>query len=67
MLVSKSQGKVKKLPKAKCCVSKDRCKRCPIRMLKEGTLPDGYTVKKRKLIKVDATKKSGKKKLPKAA
>ena len=60
--MSKSKGKVKSLPKTKCCVSKDRCKRCPIRMLKEGTLPDGYTVKKRKLIKVDATKKSGKKK-----
>jgi hypothetical protein len=40
-------------PKSKCCVSKDRCTRCPIRMLKEGTLPNGYTVKKRKLIKVD--------------
>ena len=39
------------MPKSKCCVSKDRCKRCPIRMLKEGTLPDGYTVKKRKLVK----------------
>jgi hypothetical protein len=32
-------------------VSKSRCKRCPIRMLKNGTLPEGYTVKKRKLIK----------------
>lgn len=51
-------------PKSECCVSKDRCKRCPIRMLKEGTLPDGYTVKKRKLVKVD--KKTGKK-LAKAA
>jgi len=40
-----------KLPKTKCCVSKSRCGRCPIRMLKEGTLPDGYTVKKRKLVK----------------
>ena len=65
--VSKAKGKVKNLPKSKCCISKDRCKRCPIRMLKEGTLPDGYTVKKRKLIQVDATKKSGKKKLAKAA
>ena len=36
------KGKVKQ-PKSKCCVSKDRCKRCPIRMLKEGTLPAGYT------------------------
>jgi hypothetical protein len=32
-------------------VSKSRCGRCPIRMLKEGTLPQGYTVKKRKLVK----------------
>ncbi len=50
-----------KKPKAKCCVSKSRCGRCPIRMLKEGTLPDGYTVKKRKLVKVS------KKKLARAA
>ena len=41
-----------KSPKKKCCVSKPRCKRCPIRMMTEGTLPDGYTVKKRKLVKV---------------
>ena len=44
----KSKGKK---PKAKCCVSEKRCRRCPIRMLKEGTLPPGYTVKKRKLVK----------------
>jgi hypothetical protein len=55
------RGKVRGLPKQKCCVSKDRCRRCPIRMLKEGTLPQGYTVKKRKLVKVK------KQKLPKAA
>jgi hypothetical protein len=55
--------KVKK-PKSKCCVSKSRCGRCPIRMLKEGTLPDGYTVKKRKLVKVE---KKPAKKLAKAA
>ncbi len=48
-----------KSPKKKCCVSKPRCKRCPIRMLANGTLPDGYTVKKRKLVKV---KKKDKKK-----
>ena len=52
---------VPKKPKSKCCVSKSRCKRCPIRMLKEGRLPDGYTVKKRKLVK------TSKKKLSKAA
>ena len=58
------------MPKSKCCVSKDRCKRCPLRMLKEGTLPDGYTVKKRKLVKVKGAKKKGGSKvgtLPKAA
>ena len=46
------------MPKSKCCVSKDRCKRCPIRMLKEGTLPDGYTVKKRKLVKAAARRRT---------
>lgn len=46
-----------KKPKAKCCVSKSRCQRCPIRMLKEGTLPAGYTVKKRKLVKVKKQQK----------
>jgi len=57
-------GKKKGKPKSKCCVSKDRCNRCPLRMLKEGTLPDGYTVRKRKLVKVD---KKTAKKLQKAA
>jgi len=42
---------VPKKPKSKSCVSTKRCKRCPIRMLKNGTLPKGYTVKKRKLVK----------------
>lgn len=51
----------KQHPKKKCCVSKSRCKRCPIRMLKAGTLPPGYTVKRRKLVKL----KKGD--LPKAA
>ena len=55
-----------KLPKTKCCVSKSKCGRCPLRMLKEGTLPAGYTVKKRKLVRVDG-KKVTKKKLAKAA
>jgi hypothetical protein len=60
-------GKKKGMPKSKCCVSKDKCKRCPLRMLKEGTLPAGYTVKKRKLVKVKtkAGKKAGT--LPEAA
>jgi hypothetical protein len=51
-------GKVATLPKKECCVSKTKCNRCPLRMLKEGTLPEGYTVKKRKLVKVK--KKAGK-------
>jgi hypothetical protein len=51
----------KRRPKKACCVSKPRCKRCPVRMLKAGTLPAGYTVKKRKLVKVK------KRDLPKAA
>jgi hypothetical protein len=59
-------GKARKLPKVECCASKKRCDRCPIRMLKEGTLPSGFTVKKRKLVTVDG-KKVTKKKLAKAA
>ena len=47
----KNKSSKAKKPKTKCCVSDKRCKRCPIRMLKEGTLPQGYTVKKRKLVK----------------
>jgi hypothetical protein len=61
------------MPKKKCCISKPKCKRCPLRMLAEGNLPQGYTVRKRKLVKAEpgdvllsagtkATKKSGKKK-----
>ncbi|GGR66283.1 hypothetical protein J2S40_002797 [Nocardioides luteus] len=47
-------GKKKsKPPKRECCVSKPRCKRCPIRMLEEGTLPEGMTVKKRRLVTLD--------------
>jgi hypothetical protein len=58
--------KTRKLPKTECCVSRSKCNRCPLRMLKEGTLPSGYTVKKRKLVRVDG-KKVTKKKLAKAA
>lgn len=55
-------------PKKECCTSKPKCKRCPLRMLAEGTLPTGYTVKKRKLVKVKDTKKKKKKnKVPSAA
>jgi hypothetical protein len=52
------------MPKKKCCTSKPKCKRCPLRMLAEGTLPEGYSVKKRKLVKTKP-KRAGK--LPKAA
>ena len=40
------------MPKKKCCQDKPRCKRCPLRALAEGTLPPGYTVKKRRLGKL---------------
>lgn len=46
-------------PKTKCCESKDKCSRCPLRLLKDGTLPDGYTVHHRKLVRTTA-KGSGK-------
>ena len=48
----KEKQAVAKLPKKKCCESKTKCGRCPLRMLKEGTLPEGYTVHKRHLVKV---------------
>ena len=54
-------GKALKLPKTECCVSKTRCDRCPIRMLKEGSLPAGYGVRKRKLVRFDATGTKAKK------
>jgi hypothetical protein len=57
-------GKALKLPKTKCCVSSTRCDRCPIRMLKEGSLPAGYGVHKRKLVRVEG---EGKKKKVKKA
>ena len=53
-------GKAIKLPKTECCVSKSRCDRCPIRMLKEGSLPSGYGVRKRKLVRLDDGKKAKK-------
>lgn len=62
--MGKSKGKVAKLPKKECCVSKTKCNRCPLRMLQEGTMPAGYTVHKRKLVKVKVKAgkvKSGKK------
>lgn len=61
-----AKSSVSKLPKTECCASKSKCNRCPLRMLKEGTLPSGYTVKKRKLVTVDGQKVT-KKKLAKVA
>ncbi|KAA1428864.1 hypothetical protein [Nocardioides antri] len=61
------KSQARKLPKTKCCVSKSKCDRCPLRMLKEGTLPDGYTVKKRVLVRAKDGKKVSKKHLQKAA
>ena len=46
-------------PKKKCCASKPRCHRCPIRMLAEGRLPVGYTVRKRRLVKAKKVKPAG--------
>jgi hypothetical protein len=40
-------------PKKKCCSSKPRCRRCPIRLLADGALPPGYTVRKRRLVKLE--------------
>ncbi|HEX7717914.1 MAG TPA: hypothetical protein VF416_11525 [Marmoricola sp.] len=47
-------GKKVVLPKTKCCVSSTRCDRCPIRLLKDGALPSGYGVHKRRLVRLDA-------------
>lgn len=65
----KPRSKAGRKPKKKCCVSKPKCSRCPLRMLAEGTLPDGYTVKRRKLVKLDGKGKGKgtKDKRPKAA
>jgi len=60
------KAKVRKLPKTECCEARKKCDRCPLRMLKEGSLPTGYTVKRRKLVRVDG-KKVTKKRLKKAA
>jgi hypothetical protein len=56
----------RKLPKRECCASRSSCGRCPLRMMKEGTLPEGYTVRKRRLVRLDG-KKVTKKRLAKAA
>ena len=52
-------------PKKKCCVSKPRCKRCPIRMLAEGRLEPEHA---RKIFAKARNRKALKKaKLPRAA
>ncbi len=66
MAKAKTKDKHRLLPKPECCLSRTRCDRCPLRMLKEGTLPEGYTVRKRKLVRLDG-KKVTKKRLIKAA
>jgi len=62
---------VPKGPKKKCCSDRPKCQRCPLRMLAEGTLPAGYTVKKRKLVKTGKAAGKGKKRkaerMPEAA
>lgn len=52
-------------PKSECCISKPRCKRCPIRLLSEGKLSSDDA---RKIFAKKRNKKALKKaKLPKAA
>ncbi|GAA1478798.1 hypothetical protein GCM10009623_32440 [Nocardioides aestuarii] len=60
-------GTLAVLPKKKCCESKKKCARCPLRMLREGTLPEGYTVRKRKLVTVAAAEAAAQKKSKKKA
>lgn len=71
MPAKRTKKAAKRLPKKKCCVSRPKCKRCPLRMLAEGTLPDGFGVKKRRLTKLSkaerAAQKAGRGKLPRAA
>ena len=56
---------VARRPKKSCCISKPRCDRCPIRMLKEGTLKPAEA---RELFAKGRNAKALKKaKLPKAA
>ncbi len=66
-MASGKKSTARKLPKTKCCVSSSKCGRCPLRMLKDGTLPDGFTVKKRVLVSAKNGKRVSKKDLHKAA
>ena len=58
----RTQAKIR-LPKTKCCTSKPKCARCPLRMLADGTLPEGLTVKKRRLVDVDSGRRVKKQKV----
>ncbi len=58
----RTQAKTR-LPKTKCCTSKPKCARCPLRMLADGTLPEGLTVKKRRLVDVDSGRRVKKQKV----
>jgi len=55
------------VPKTKCCESRSKCDRCPLRMLKEGTLPVQYAVRKRRLVHADTKAPVSKDELPKKA
>ena len=52
----KGRGPLKKskvvVPKAKCCDDSPKCGRCPLRLLKEQRMPDGLTVRKRRVVSV---------------
>ena len=50
--MAKKAGK-NRLPKKECCLDRPRCMRCPIRALAEGTMPAGYTVKRRRLVRIE--------------
>lgn len=50
---NKKKARAGLVPKLKCCESRSRCRRCPTRMLKEGTLPDGLGVRRRRLVAAD--------------
>ena len=58
-------GLVAVRPKSTCCTSKPRCKRCPIRLLAEGSLSSAEA--KRIFAKAKNKKALKKAKLPKAA
>ena len=59
-----SKGSKVVVPKAKCCDDSPKCGRCPLRLLKEQRMPDGLTVRKRRVVSVtDPTHPLSKKEL----